>query len=382
MASIPGHGDTGAGVGRVGAVAIATGEPAIAKHAYRALGSYRFLLACMVLFNHSANLLHPELWRLGFGNVGVLLFFAVSGFVICEACDAFYRGRTAPFLLNRALKIFPAYWGATLVAYLIYLQVDPARVPDAPTPHLEWWPLLVNASLLLGYLRPGNGLTLLSQTWAVLVECQFYLLAALVFFIADRVRARSAWLGGVALLSIAGYFYVGLTDAQHRFFGGLQYAPFFIWGSALYFSLTRRSVGAELLAAAAFVLSIHAFFEYGVAWQATPSFLREMLATGSWAQLIETMAYVAAAALLVSLPQVVASPRLERIDKRLGDLTYALYLIHMPVIALGRHLGATGATGFIAVCGASLLGAWVLHRWCERPVYAIRDLLRGRKLYD
>jgi len=308
MASIPGHGDVGAGVAGTRPAAIATGGPAVARHAYRVLGSYRFLLACMVLFNHSSNLLHPELWRLGLGNVGVLLFFAVSGFVICEACDAFYRGRTAQFLLNRALKIYPAFWGATLVAYVIYLLIDPSRVPDAPRPRLEWWPLLVNASLLLGYFRPGNGLTLLSQTWAVLVECQFYLLAALIFFIADRVRPRSAWLGGAALLSIVGYFYVGLTDSQHRFFGALQFAPFFIWGSALYFSLTRRSVGAQLLAGAAFVLSIHAFFEYGVEWQVTPRFLREMLATGSWAQLIETMAYVAAAALLVSLPTEVKTP--------------------------------------------------------------------------
>src|SRR5713226_5019935 len=88
-------------------------------HPYRSLGAFRFLLALLVLVSHAAGFIWDELTWLSLGNVGVLLFFVVSGFVICEALDIFYRDSALKFLLNRALKIFPAYWATLPLAYAI-----------------------------------------------------------------------------------------------------------------------------------------------------------------------------------------------------------------------------------------------------------------------
>jgi peptidoglycan/LPS O-acetylase OafA/YrhL len=88
---------------------------------YRLLGTYRALLALLVLLSHS-NMWLPEWVRpLALGNVGVFLFFILSGFVIAEALDIFYPGKPQRFLLNRFLPIYPTYWSACVVAIVIYI---------------------------------------------------------------------------------------------------------------------------------------------------------------------------------------------------------------------------------------------------------------------
>jgi peptidoglycan/LPS O-acetylase OafA/YrhL len=82
----------------------------------------------------------------------------------------------------------------------------------------------------------------------------------------------------------------------------------------------------------------------------------------------------------VLLPAGIPTPRLESIDKRLGDLTYALYLVHMSVIALALHLGFDGAAGFAATAAATLGATFLVHHAVERPLWRVRDRMRGRAL--
>lgn len=128
---------------------------AVTSHSYRFLGSYRLLLALFVLTSHSADFLAPFVRGLSLGNVGVMLFFVVSGAVIAEALDVFYKTSSARFLANRFLKIFPAYWATVAFFYATFVVFDPAVVRTEP------WPILVNVSLLLSYLPAGNDLLLI-----------------------------------------------------------------------------------------------------------------------------------------------------------------------------------------------------------------------------
>jgi hypothetical protein len=70
----------------------------IVRHPYRMLGSYRALLAIFVLVSHTSMWLPPWVAPLALGNVGVLSFFVLSGFVIAEAGDVFYPGMPHRFL--------------------------------------------------------------------------------------------------------------------------------------------------------------------------------------------------------------------------------------------------------------------------------------------
>ncbi|MDX1429000.1 MAG: hypothetical protein R3282_01880, partial [Rhodothermales bacterium] len=79
----------------------------IAAHPYRLFGGYRLSLATMVLLSHSPGFLPAWMIDLSLGNVGVFSFFVLSGFVIAEALDVFYRGNVRGFAINRFLKIYP-----------------------------------------------------------------------------------------------------------------------------------------------------------------------------------------------------------------------------------------------------------------------------------
>ncbi|MDB5405528.1 MAG: Acyltransferase 3 [Rhodospirillales bacterium] len=354
---------------------------AVAAHPYRFLGGYRFLLASCVLVSHTSDYISPSLRNLYLGNVGVLLFFVVSGFVISEACDVFYRRRIGRFLTNRALKIFPTYWATTVIAYLLYPHLDMTTISDIPPVRLEAWPILVNASLLLGYLPRGNGLIIVSQAWAVIIEFQFYFVAAALFLCAPLFRRPGLALGAAGAAALVVYVYVAATGSEHRFFGGFQHAPFFVFGATLYFLLERRSPALLALLAAATVLSIHAYFAYNA---------RGALAGGPWDWALgvpwnvvaSTMLFVIGLVLFVVLCGSQPPAAVERLDKRLGDITYAVYLIHMPVVAVTASFAMTGLPAFIFVAVTSLAAAAAIHRLVERPAMSWRNRLRGYRLYD
>jgi peptidoglycan/LPS O-acetylase OafA/YrhL len=353
----------------------AAGKAAFVAHPYRLLGSYRFLLAILVLLSHTSSFTAPFIHRLALGNVGVMLFFVVSGFVISEACDVFYRGRTWQFLANRALKIFPAYWAATMLAYAIFTGLDRSAAPDIPELSFAPWPLLVNASLLLAYLKQGNTLLAISQAWAVLIECQFYLIAALVFAAAGRLpRGFLGWAAATALIA---YVAVWQTGTYGRFFGGFIHAPFFVLGGVAYVGLTRPGIrGLRALLVAALVLSLHAYVAYNARGLADP-----LAGEAAWNLLATGCLFALGLCLFAALAPRRASPQFERLDKRLGDITYALYLVHHPIAELAVGLGLRGLPGFAAILAASLGAATLIHRLVERPAMGLRDALRGVRLY-
>lgn len=362
------------------AIAVPTPASAIAAHPYRFLGSYRFLLASCVVVSHTSDFIAPHLRDFYLGNVGVLLFFIVSGFVISEACDVFYRRRIGKFLMNRALKIFPAYWAATIIAYLLYPHLDMTTLTDIPPVRFETWPLLVNASLLLTYLPHGNGLIIISQAWAVVVEFQFYFIAAALFLVTPLFRNPGRALAAAGVAALLLYLYVAATGSEHRFFGAFQHAPFFVFGAAFYFLLERRSAALNALVAAAAILSLHAYFAYNARGAAGTPW--DWAGGVPWNLVDSTVLFALGLALFVVLCRSQPPAAVERLDKRLGDLTYSVYLIHMPVAAIAASGGMQGLPAFCFVAGTSLIAAAVIHRLVERPAMSLRNRLRGYRLYD
>ncbi len=82
--------------------------------AYRPFGAFRLLLAGLVVFQHFTANAAPAWWHDRFiglspGSAAVLVFFAMSGFVIGEAADRIYHARPGAFLFNRFLRIAPHF---------------------------------------------------------------------------------------------------------------------------------------------------------------------------------------------------------------------------------------------------------------------------------
>jgi peptidoglycan/LPS O-acetylase OafA/YrhL len=336
-------------------VASMSAAPVALAQPYRPIGTFRLFLAGLVLVSHSSAMLPPFVAPLSLGNVGVLMFFAVSGFVIAEALDLFYRDRPLRFLANRFLKIYPAYWAALPLA-AIGLAVSGRSIELGP------FPLVVNAALLAGYL-PGAGEVLwLSIAWAIIVEFQFYFAAAAVAAIGALTGKRGASTGLALAGALAMYAVVWLTEGYARFYGAFQFAPFFVAGVAAYLHLSRGSPLATLLLALSAALSLHAYAAYV---GRGPSALEASMAI-----------FAVVAVLFFALARGECSYAMKHVDHFLGDLSYPVYLLHMPVVAAAERW----SLGFPFAISVTLLLSLAVHFAVEHPVKAIRQRVRGRTL--
>ena len=324
---------------------------------YRFFGAYRLLLAWLVLTSHSNHYLPDWIGPLALGNVGVFSFFALSGFVIAEACDRFYAGKPHRFLVNRLLRIYPTYWVTGLVALAIYLALGHAEL------HLDALSVAANLSIL--YNPPGTFFWI-SLIWAVGIELRFYFVAALIeaarMFVTGRALLvyATAWLAALALY--------GLTVASdYQRLATFRHAPYFMFGMALYHAVACRSRAGALAAVAALPFAVHSYWVYNAA--------------GPTDLLPSTLLFVAMLALMLAASFVTVSERTARIDKALGDFIYPLYLVHLPVVWLvGRLLPGAGPERYAAVAaGSALASALVL--LLEQPITRLRDRVRGKRLY-
>jgi len=184
-----------------------------------ALDGIRVLAAFAVLLTHVGGQTGfeftgtPASWVVNRGDVGVPIFFALSGLLLYRPwAKATLAGKAGPnvgsYLWRRALRILPAYWAVAIVALLTLNR-----------PHIEsisnWAQYLL---LVQNYnLHPwwdGTGARGLAQMWSLAIEVTFYallpFLAALLDWLAWRgttsvaKRARRL-LVGIALLGLLSY---------------------------------------------------------------------------------------------------------------------------------------------------------------------------------
>jgi peptidoglycan/LPS O-acetylase OafA/YrhL len=156
---------------------------------FPALDGFRGLAILLVLFEHAFkySLRLPGPWA-QWGGVGVILFFALSGFLITGllCAEQIRTGRVdlRAFWARRGLRIAPAmlvYVAVIAVLKLIGMVTDP-----------PWKDFAVSLAFLRNFA--GRGPTL-EHLWSVSLEQQFYLLWPLVFCrLAPPAARRAGWL--------------------------------------------------------------------------------------------------------------------------------------------------------------------------------------------
>jgi peptidoglycan/LPS O-acetylase OafA/YrhL len=155
----------------------------------------------------------PASWVADRGDIGVPIFFALSGLLLYQpwaraALDGEAGPGVASYLLRRALRILPAYW---LVVIIALLTLNRAHAGSLST-WAQYLLLVQNYNLHPWW--PGTGAPGLAQMWSLVAEVSFYavlpLLAALLDWFAWRgttsvARRARRLLAGVAVLALASY---------------------------------------------------------------------------------------------------------------------------------------------------------------------------------
>ncbi|MEZ5618820.1 MAG: acyltransferase [Rhodocyclaceae bacterium] len=325
---------------------------------YRSFGAYRLFLAWLVLTSHANAYLPGWVGQLALGNIGVFSFFVLSGFVIVEACDRFYRGAPHRFFLNRFLRIYPTYWGACALAVAAYLALGHQDLSGSAEQ--------IVANLGIVHSPPGVFMWI-SIVWAVAIELRFYLIAGLVMGLAQRKPGIAVLVLGVAgCAALFGYI---VTDASgYQILGTFRHAPFFILGAAGYFAIAYASRRARLLAIFAAPMSAHSFWQYNAA---VPD-LSEL----------KLLLFASSVIALFLLARTSASAGSVPNDKKLGDFSYPLYLAHWPAIYLVENATALGGgAGYSLVMLLSIAFSALMVFGIDRPLMNLRDRVRRRRLY-
>jgi len=335
------------------------------------------------------------------GNLGVAMFFVVSGYCVTAAaknCIARETG-VGGFLYRRSTRIYPTFWCSILVVAGIPFAIELISVlrtgnyvpPSAENPNLgfldyglgDWLRVLTLTQVFsLESSLPGmRGLqgkftSINAVYWTLAIEFQFYLAIALALAIRQRFYVVL-----VAVTVAALPFF--LTPASYSVGIFLPYWPMFALGIALYWcqesGYTPRCVGtlAPLGSALAVVALLTGFLAYVASGHQVGKFAFAVLLFATlWVAFPLDEHFrraVTSRNILVRLPL--------RLLLVLGAMSYSIYLLHGRVHFLAaQFIRQVLPTNSLAYDVAVLVGTCVMiypfFRCCEAPFQSSGPRLR------
>ncbi|HEV2097779.1 MAG TPA: acyltransferase [Stellaceae bacterium] len=307
-------------------------------------------------FGHRQSLpfLLPS-WLGGFG-AGVHLFFVISGFIMVYSSERLFGrpGGSVEFLSRRIARIVPIYWTVTT----LMLGYDLARGFAAADTSMS---LVINSYLFIPFPRPSGEMgPLYGVGWTLNYEMFFYVIFS-ISLLATRTIAICGIIGILIMFSLIHAVSADLPLPFRFWFDPiiLEFALGMGLGVIYQANIRVPDFAGVLLLLAAFA---------GFYWTLTPGHM----ALPSWIGLgIPSLLMLAA----VSLTK---TPFNFPLANKLGDASYAIYLVHPIVIAIARKVAARGylePSAFpwiylIGIVTVSVGAALFVHEYFERPVTA------------
>ncbi|WP_158566217.1 acyltransferase family protein [Micromonospora craterilacus] len=357
-------------------------------HQLPALTGYRFFLALTVATVHlifTSQLFADDALQLGLGlttplaSAALATFFTLSGFVLTWSAPA---GDTARrFWRRRFWKIVPLHalaWGVAVAFVLIATAPSPVSGFSAD---LEPGPAVASLFLVQGWVPSWDYLFYLNApAWSISTEAFFYLLFPLLLPLVLRIPTERLWrwclaiVGGILLISALSPLLPGAPQLSWLPFNLNEYWFVYTFPPVRLLNFLLGMVLARIVQAGR--------------WRRVA---RWKLITGTILAFLVTpmlpFTFIFSAALFLPLFALVANLAQADLEGRgrvlrsralvmLGDASYALYIIHFPIMLIIRHLvGADqrfGAGAGFLIAGAMLLASTAvavgLYRWVEEPL--------------
>jgi peptidoglycan/LPS O-acetylase OafA/YrhL len=293
----------------------------------------------------------------GLGWAGVDLFFVLSGFIMVWTTRRSGHGLrpAAAFWSRRVLRVYPPYWAALALAFVLTLLVPPSADHMGEAGWLKsiaLWPASAQP-----FLGPG---------WTLIYELWFYLGFGFLMLAPRRFLPflLAGWAFAVVVAALR--FGVETGPVLHVVINPLTLNFLMGAGVALALGFYTRSIAAPAIIAMAAVggvaLFAGVFYVTATGWNDWT----RMLACGpACAVLLTSAALADRAGLFRPHPALIT----------LGDWSYALYLTHRPLVfAVAIVAAQTFGVGWTGVIVTAVIGlilpfpfTWALHRLVELP---------------
>ncbi len=348
------------------------------------MGITRLWLALLVLASHTGMI---SVW---YGPFAVECFYLISGFYIQMILHEKYARQpngTLKFYASRFLRIYIPYWiilAAVFTGGLLVRHPQTIALLHPASKQEGVLSALLNIFIIgseeLKLLRILGDCTfylwdkmLIAPAWSIAIELFFY--AAAPFLL-----RRTLWLVIITLataaakfLLLGGYaeaiFRVGCGDSLFNGIVPLEMGVFTLGALAYRFYARHREALERRMQRLYWPATLSALLVtglFGLAARAAPAWM----ITG-WYCLLLIFAPL--------LPFLFAASRKRVWDRRIGELSYAVYLWHLPVVGAVGALHMNRIFRTLVAALASIALAIPVAFWIERPLTALRHRLFWRQ---
>ena len=365
------------------------------SHRFRSLDAFRGIAALIVVVHHVMLSLPDGIRaRLDFiespfgmgGRFAVMLFFVLSGFVLSLPYFAGTNLAYGPYLVRRFIRLYPPFAFAVLISALLCWLLGGPVLPIASSWLNDPWSEPLTAGVVISHLlMTGIGvrqsISLDGPIWSIIIEMRVSLIFPLLVLYIRRLG-----LVGVAIALAVAFVCAKSQTALGENTAGLVGES--LAGTLL---LTGRYIVMFLLG----VMLAARLDRIRETFLKAPPMLHAMIFAGMvciWVVAAYTKAMephrgyldvFAGVFTLYLIVSCVAFPKVSamlsgRICLWLGDISYSLYLIHLPVLMSMFYLlyGHVSLIWIIALSfPAMLIAGHLMHRWIEVP-----SMNLGRKL--
>ncbi len=303
----------------------------------------------------SVCIFHFSLFK--YGVTGVDLFFIISGFVIYMSLE---NAKTiGEFWKSRVIRLYPVYWFSIIVAVFCSIWILPAV-------HYNLRFILGNFTMMQPIFRCGN---LVGVYWTLYVELTFYGLMTLimVFKKLNKIENIILLLLAITLSLNITYLYAAVSHPGYaRFFIALRgliplISHFHMFAAGIVFYLVKTGgYSAKRL----FIL-VMSLLLVPVTHSMGGTVFYYLSATE------HIVCCVLFFAIFVLFIHNNARALKWKVLVFLGDISFALYLIHASLGAavnlyLSRYLHPFGAQ--LAGIAVSIFAAWLITDYYDKPV--------------
>jgi peptidoglycan/LPS O-acetylase OafA/YrhL len=322
----------------------------------------RLFAATQVVFMHATSHLEHSYSVLSFLSYfpGVPIFFFLSGFLIYGSYESSSNNKNPirNFYLKRVLRLYPGLWGCLFFSiFLVWCSGYFGNISLNIKEIMLWLVAQMTAFQFYNpdFLRGFGAGTLNGALWTISVELQFYLLVPLVYKLMQQKKV--VILSTILIFIVFNIFNDYFNDKDNIILKliNVSFAPWFYMFLVGAFFAKFKEYISSILSINIFVLFVAFVSMY---------YMSDYFGL-DWGNKTHPIGYALMISIVIHAAYV--NPTLS--DRILGrnDISYGVYIYHMPVINYILYIYGPGEVQFISAILGTLFLAVMSWFIIERP---------------
>ena len=338
------------------------------KHTINNFDLLRLFAASQVVLSHAIAYTEVSYSLLSFFSLlpGVPIFFFLSGFLIYGSYESSSENKNPirNFYFKRVLRLYPGLWACLLFSIFLvwnsgYLENIALNIKEIAL----WFVAQMTAFQFHNpdFLRGFGVGALNGALWTISVELQFYLLVPLVYKLMQQKKMFIFSTIVIFIIFNISNTYLNDQDNIVLKLINVSFAPwFYMFLVGAFFAKFKKYIST--------VLSINIFILFVAL--VSIYFMSDYLGLG-WGNKVNPIGYTLMVAIIIKLAYI--NPTLS--DRILGrnDISYGVYIYHMPIINYILYIYGPGEVQFISAILGTLLLALLSWFLIERPALRLKN---------